>query len=101
MFIVFSVFYIMSFGEHPQIAIAITVSQWCAQDPGNEWRAGDVMNWCAHAQKKRRNSAPIFFDGTSSNISASQTVCQLVQITCILYKSEYFIHSKVIEVHNL
>lgn len=92
----------MSFGEHPQIAIAITVSQWCAQDPGNEWRAGDVMKWCAHTEKKkRRNSAPIFFYGTSSNISASQRVCQLVQITCILYKSEYFIHSKVMEVHNL
>ena len=92
----------MSFGEHPQIAIAIMVSQWCAHIPGNEWRAGDVMNWCAHAQKKREETAhQFFFDGTSSNISASQRVCHLVQITCILYKSEYFIHSKVMEVQNL
>lgn len=92
----------MSFGEHPQIAIAITVSQWCAHIPGNEWRAGDVIKWCAHTEKKREETAHhFFFDGTSSNISVSQRVCQLVKITCILYKSEYFIHSKVMEVQNL
>ena len=51
----------MSFGEHPQIAIAITVSQWCAHIPGNEWRAGDVMKWCAHTEKKREETAHQFF----------------------------------------
>ena len=91
----------MSFGEHPQIAIAITVSQWCAHIPGNEWRAGDVMKRCAHTEKKREETAHQFFSTEQVQTFLRLRVCQLVQITCILYKSEYFIHSKVMEVHNL
>ena len=53
----------MSFGEHPQIAIAITVSQWCAHIPGNEWRAGDVMKWCAHTEKKKKKKQRTNFFG--------------------------------------